>query len=253
MSPAFTRAHPRLWLVLAFVVAAALCAIAAVSAVALVNNRDNTSKAAGAGPIRSPLPTATGAPTPTASPSPSTPKPSPSPSPSTPKATPSPTSTPAGKPSASAASVKAASKQNFGYPKPTSTYPGLVLRASLSEENGATTRPFMLTLKATDGDGNVAFNGVDWGDGEQAAAEPDPTRCKDAPTPTSQPPAYQPQPSERNGSFRHSYRTAGTYQLVVRAISRNGDCRPHGPRTENAETTFTVTVTAPPSPSPTAA
>lgn len=239
--------NPRLFGVLAFLVAGGLVAGATV---AFVNSGDeDTTKAA------SPIAGATASPTASATPDP-TPEPTvaPTPTPSA-SAAPSPSTTASASPSASvSASASAGTGKTFAYPKPSRTYDGLRATATINPGGGNTGTTFDLTVKGTDGDGEIYFAGLTWGDGSSVPAEASPQQCKTYPPLTSPPGAYQPSPDSASYTKSHRFARPGTYTVTVQIASVNKDCKPGGPASERSDLpSFRVTVVAAPSPSPSAA
>lgn len=248
MLPAFVRANPRAFAVLAVLLAGGLLAGSAVAYVE-AGDGDGTTKAVApvvptATPTTEPTPepteTATVVPTPVAT----TPAPTASPTPS-PSATTSPT------PVATSTGTR-----TYAYPKPTRVYDGLTLSATLNHADGDTATVFSFDLSATDGDGTIYFDGIDWGDGTRTPAAASPQRCKSYPPLTSPPGPYRAEPDSyrSNGQYTHRYTRTGDYQVTVRVSSVNADCRPNGPAKETRTATFSgVTISSTdPSPSPSA-
>ena len=239
--------NPRLLGGLAVLASSALVAVATV---AYVNAGDESpSKAVDVpvapGVVPTPTPVATFSPSETPSASASA------------TATAAPTASPSATASASASASpsKTASSGTYAYPKPTRTYDGLRLSATMNPGDGYTTTRFSMSVTASDGDGTVYLQSIDWGDGTKTS-EANPQACKSYPPLTSPPGAYQPQADSYKRSFPHTYRNAGNYTVTVTVASVNKDCRPNGPAREDRVARFdganAVTVTPPPPSTPTA-
>jgi hypothetical protein len=212
-------------LLLALLIAAVL---AAGSAFALINAGDDSGPKVDALPTASPTPTATETPsaTPTATPTES----------ATPEPTATATTSPTAKPTASATS-KPTSSGTYSYPKPSHSYQGLELTLSSPDNNQPAGEDFVLTVKSSDGDGKIFFNGLSWGDGQSEPAAANPQHCKSYPQPPTSPQgAYQPQPDSKTFTFHHKYLVGGRdYVIAVKVASVNGDCRPNGPKREDTK------------------
>lgn len=179
-----------------------------------------------------------------------------------PSASASPTSVPSASPTAAPSATATASptpsrssSTTYAYPRPTRTYDGLRLSATMNPGDGYTTTRFSMTVTASDGDGAVYLKSIDWGDGT-TTTEPNPQSCKTYPPLTSPPGAYEPQSSSYKKSFPHTYRAEGDYTVVVTVASVNKDCRPNGPAREERVARFdgvnSVTISPSPTPSPSA-
>lgn len=244
MLPALFRAQPRVVVMVALVLSAGL---AGGGAVAFVNAGDDPATKA-ISPILPniaiPSPSVTSTPVPTPTPTPTqTQTPSPSPTASA-RVTATPTASPT-----------AGTTKTYTYPKATTLYDGMALSATINHDRGTTATKFAITLKATDGDGTIYFDGIDWGDGSSLAGTGNPRKCGTYPTPTAQPGPYKPQSStyERTSAnaFTHTYSTAGDYKITVTVSSVNADCRPNGPEAETRVAVFPkVPVTQSPAPTP---
>jgi hypothetical protein len=230
--------------VVGLVVSAGLAGGAAYALVQVTDD-DTRSTAAATQPTPAAL---TPTPTPTASP---TPSPTPAP-----VVTVTPTASPGAVPTATPTPRPTGPVRTYAYPKPTTSYQGLSLSATIDPGNGDTTDVFSVTVKATDGDGRTYFAGLDWGDGTTVAADPSPRRCASYPPLTSPPGPYRPQPDARTfGPYRHRFTRGGTYTVTVRVSSVNADCRPNGPQAETSAAVFEkvqvfVPSSAQPSPTP---
>lgn len=238
--------NPRLLGGLAVLAASGLVAVATV---AYVNAGDETPTKAvdvpvtpGVAPTLSPLPSDTPSPseTPSATAAPSA------------SASATPTATASASPSPSSSS----SGTTYAYPRPTRSYEGLRLSATMNPGDGYTTTTFSMSVTASDGDGTIYLQSIEWGDGTKTT-EPNPQACKSYPPLTSPPGAYDPQDDSYQKSFKHKYAAKGNYVVTVTVASVNKDCRPHGPATETRTARFdgsnSVTVSEPeasPSPSP---
>ena len=224
--------------------------LAGGAAYALINASDDrgTTTATGsplagstpAVPVQTPslqpaLPTSTATPTPAVTPS-TTPTPAPSGSPS---ASP--------RPSRSSVAVT-----RYPYPANPGTAAGLRFTASSQAEGYSTTT--VITIMATDGDGDITFGGLTWGDGNAEAPEAVPGTCPAYPSPTAAPGPYQPHSGKRTFTYRHTYTTDQDYTINLTVKSGNDTCRPHGPAAESRSAALTVHFAGPsPTPSPAAA
>lgn len=237
--------NPRLLGGLAVLVSAGLVAGATV---AYVNAGDEDPSravdvpvAAGASPTAEPVPTEAPTEAPSATPSATT--------------TASPTAAPTASAAASPSPSRTGSSTTYPYPKPTRTYDGLRLSATMNPGDGYTTTRFTMSVTASDGDGTIYLKSISWGDGT-TTTEPNPQSCKSYPPLTSPPGAYQPQADDYKRSFPHTYKAEGDYKVVVTVASVNKDCRPNGPRTEERTAVFdganSVTISPSPSPTPSA-
>jgi hypothetical protein len=238
MALGFVSAHPRLFVGLAVVAAAGL---AGGAAVALVNAGDDSAVTASAA---APTPAATSSVTPSPTPAPEL----------TPTAAPTPSATPAATPSATASASASASARasatRYAFPVPTRQYDGLRFTAT-NQVQGATTVT-VLTITATDGDGEISFGGLTWGDGSSAPAEAGPGRCPVTPSPTAAPGPYAPHATKRTLTLRHTYPSKQPVSITVTMRSANTTCRPNGPKAEAQTLTLPVTFAADPTPTPSA-
>ncbi len=232
MAVGLVRARPRLYVGLAFVVAAGLAGGAAVALVRATAGHGSPPASALAG-----SPSATPSGTTAAQPTPAP----------TPLATagPSATPTPHATPSASPAAVR-----TYPYPKPARAYDALFFEATSAPQDNTTET--VLTIKARDGDGDITFGGLTWGDGTSVAAEAQPTHCPPYPSPTAAPGPYQPKPSSRTLIFRHRYNSAGPFSLLFTVRSGNSTCRPNGPAAESQSGELRLVFSTPATPTPTA-
>ncbi len=238
--------NPKTVLGVSFVVAAGLLGGAAVAYV----NAGGGGSTSAVSPVVTPGPTAVASPEPTVE----TPAPAPSPTATavpTATVTASPSASPSVAPSATATATGTPTR-TYPYPAPSQTYAGLVLSATLNPGGGTTATPFDLRMKATDGDGEIYFDGLTWGDGGAAAADASPQKCGTYPPLTSKPGAYQPSPDEAEFRKGHTYPRAGTYTLTAHVSSVSKDCKPNGPAKETRTVTFTVRISAAPTASPSA-
>jgi cytoskeletal protein RodZ len=205
-------ARGRVLVVAAFVLSAALCAGAAVAFVR-ASNDDSTAPRAlasaspSATPSEQPTPTATSTPTPTVTP--------------TATATAAPTSSP--------------SPRHTATSKPTRTstrVKGLSAQASLDLKSGGTTDDvFHILARATDGNGTISLQSLDWGDGSPLVEGGRGSACNPAAT----------APADcRTFAWSHQYAQAGPY--IVTIVFASG--------AETAILQLTPTVDEP-SPSPT--
>ncbi|MCU1587136.1 MAG: hypothetical protein JWN31_629 [Frankiales bacterium] len=221
--------------------------LAGVAGLALVNAGDNT------GPTRG-LPTAGPVPTPSPTPS-TTPSPTPTPVPTataTPTATPTVTATPSASPAATAkptatrtATPKPTTQQTYAYPKPTRSYAPLQLTLRSSRGAGQVGDTFSVTAVATDGDGEIYMDGLDFGDGSKEPAQSSPKHCKSYPPLHSPPGPYQPSPDKKNfGPYNHTYLAPGDYTITMTVASVNATCKPNGPANESRTLHLVVHVTA---------
>jgi hypothetical protein len=238
MLPGVVRSNPRSFIVAAFVVSAGL---AGGAAVAFVNAGDGDGTVTSDGPVVTASPTPSETPSPTATPEPT--------ATATATATPSATATA----TATATPTATSGSRTYAYPRPSRTYDGLVLTVTINPGGGNDQTNFELTAKGKDGDGEVYFDGLTWGDGKSIGSVGSPQKCKSWPPLHSPPGPYEPEPDSATYIYHHQYVTPGTYVIKVRMSSMSKDCKPHGPRTEvrNVEVTVKV-VSATPSPSPTA-
>lgn len=219
--------------------------LAGLAGVALINAGDDT------GPTKG-LPPA--GPLPTLSPTrPATPSPTPTPTATataTPTATASPTATATAtaKPTATkTATAKPTTQQTYAYPKPTRSYAPLQVTMRSSRGAGEVGDTFSITAVATDGDGEIYMNGLDFGDGTTVPAQSSPKKCKAYPPLHSPPGAYQAEPDKKDfGPYTHKYLAPGTYTITMRVASVNADCKPNGPKDESRILQLKVTVTAAP-------
>lgn len=220
---ALVRARPYLFVGIAIVLSAGLCAGAALAFVNASNGGPSTASV--------PLPT----PTPTMTP-PQTPTPRPTPTPSaTAKASASPSARPT-------ASPPGTGVRTYAYPKPTRSYDSLRFRAASTSGSGTSATLVTVTVAAKDGDGDITFGGLTWGDGTAEPAEAVADHCPSYPSPTAAPGPYQPKPSSRTFTRQHRYAATGTYPARVSVRSGNTSCRPNGPGPEAQTVTFTVHV-----------
>lgn len=173
----------------------------------------------------------------------------------TPRATPtaSPTLSPRTSPSPSASQKPAATTatvSRYPYPANPGTAAGLRLTAKSQAQGYSTTT--VLTITATDGDGNITFGGLTWGDGTSVGPEAVPGHCPAYPSPTAAPGPYQPRGDERTFTYSHTYPTDQDYTINLTVKSGNDTCRPHGPTPESRSAALRVHF-AGPSPTPTPA
>lgn len=232
--------NPKAVLGVAFIVAAGL---AGGAGVIYVNAGDDTTSVA-TSPVVTPAPSQTvqvptTAPTPDVTASASA------------SATPTATATATASASATPSPTLSPGTKTYPYPRPTQGYEGLILRGTLNPGGGTTATVFHLTLRGTDGDGTIGFNGLTYGDGAGEAAAPHRVGCRNYPPLTSPPGAYQPEPDSQTYTFRHRYTAAGTYTLTMHLTSSNADCKPHGPKSEARDAQFTVVVAVAPPVTPT--
>ena len=229
-------------LLLALVIAAVL---AAGAAFALVNAGDDSGPRLTL-PTLSPTPTDTASATPSATPTAT----------ATPSATATASPTATSKPTATAkpSATSTSGSHTYAYPKPTHTYAGLELTIHSPSNNEPPGSDFVLTAKATDGDGTIFFNGMSWGDGSTEPAQANPQHCKSYPQPPTSPQgSYQPQSDSKTFTFHHRYLVGGRdYVITVKVASVNVDCRPNGPKRQDTLLRVRIHVTTP-EPSPTAA
>lgn len=226
--------RPRLWIALGLVVSAVLAGGAGVALVKASDDKGATTAAPTAAPVVTP--SVTPAATPSAEPTP------------TPELVATLTATPS--PSATAVAT-ASSVRKYPYPKPTRGYAALFYRATNTPGTGTTDTTFTLTIKASDGDGSITFGGLTWGDGSSEAAEPVPGPCSPRPSPTTQPPPYQPDPDSRVLSYHHRYVAAGNFNVLTTVNSGNPTCRPHGAPSESQTVKLAVHVSPVATTSPT--
>jgi hypothetical protein len=189
----------RVLVVAAFVLAAALCATAAVALVLASN--DSPKPAAALPTVHPTLVYPTDQPT-TA---PSTPAPTKAPTTAaTASSSPGATSSPRTSPAARATS---------GGPAPTRTPlpAGLAANASVAEASGATAgEGIHVKAHATDGDGSISLLSLDWGDGSEQVRGGRGTAC----TPPAKAPA-----DCRNFAWTHAYPDPGTYTITLWFVS----------------------------------
>jgi hypothetical protein len=138
--------------------------------------------------------------------------------------------------------------RTYAYPKPTRGYDSLYFFNVMStpDQNGATGTT--LTVDARDGDGDVTFGGLTWGDGSSVAAEAVPSHCPAYPSPTAAPGPYQPKPTTRKVTFHHKFAGLGPYTMWVTMKSGNSSCRPNGPGPESQRISISVRFNAAPTP-----
>ena len=240
--------NPRLLGGLAVLVSAGL--VAGATGLYLAAGEEEETKAV------SPQVTSGVAPSPTPLPTFSTPSPTAAPTSSpTAAATATPSASPSATASASPGPSRTGGSTTYAYPKPTRTYDGLRLSATMNPGDGFTTTTFRLSVTASDGDGTIYLESIDWGDGTRTTT-PNPQACKSYPPLTSPPGAYSPQADSYDKAFTHRYTRTGTFTVRVTVTSVNKDCRPNGPARESRTAVFdgsdAVTVSAPESsPSPT--
>jgi hypothetical protein len=179
------------------------------------------------------------------------PTPTPAPTP-TPTASPTPTPTPATSPSASPKpAATSATVTRYPYPSNPGTAAGLRFTAS-SQARGYTTTTDV-TITASDGDGDITFGGLTWGDGTSMGPEAVPAHCLAYPSPTSAPGAYQPHGDKRTFTYSHTYPTGQDYTINLTVRSGNDECRPNGPAAESRSAALTVHFAgASPTPAPAA-
>lgn len=214
--------------------------LAGGAAYALVNVSDDKGTTTATG---EPLPGPTVA-TPVVTPAVPTFEPTPSLSP-TPSAGPSPTASP--KPSATSVRVT-----RYPHPSNPGTAAGLKFTAASQPQGYSTTT--VITITATDGDGDITFGGLTWGDGTSMGPEPAPGRCPAYPSPTAAPGPYQPHVGKRSFRYSHTYPTGQDYTINLTVRSGNEQCRPHGPAAESRSAALKVHFAGPsPTPSPLAA
>lgn len=240
MLPARVRANSRLFVVLALVLSAVLLAAAAVAFVAAGDDRGTTRASSPVLPDSTPSPTPTPTDVPTDAPSAT---PTAAPAESTP-ATVAPPATPE-----ASATASPTGPVSYDYPRPTRGYEQLYLSATNTPGGGYEQTTFALSLRSTDGDGEIYFDGLTWGDGTGVAAQGSPQRCASYPPLTSPPPPYSPEPDAATFSYRHRYPAVGTYTITVQVASVSKDCKPHGPRAESRKVELQVVVSPSASPS----
>ena len=237
--PAFMRT--RGFLLLALVLSAALTAGAAF---ALVNAGDDSPGLTATAPTATPTTEPTTEPPSTAAPFPTfTATSAPVPTTTAPTAAPTATETaaPTSRPTSGPTSAPA---RTYPYPRPTQRYDELSMDLTYPDQPLAPNSDVGISATGTDGDGDVYFNGLTWGDGTGVAAQPAPHHCPSYP-PLTSPHRYQPEPSKRTYVFHHRYAVPGKYTLVVHVASNNGDCKPHGPAAEYQSLEGTITIVAP--------
>ena len=111
---------------------------------------------------------------------------------------------------------------------------GLSSTASLNFASGATTADlFKIVAKATDGNGSISLQSLDWGDGSALIKGGRGTAC----TPAATAPA-----DCRNFSWTHTYAQAGHYIITIAFVSGK----------ETSILHLTADVDPAPSPAPTA-
>ena len=210
----------RVLVVVAFVLAAGLCASAAV---AFVIASDESSVRTRALPTVSPTARPSAAPTP----APTTPAPVVTASPTPVTVTPTPTVT-----AVPSATVSPAPRRTTS-PRPTATsavVEGLGAEFSLNIGTGGTTDDtYVVTVHAHDGSGTIYLESIDWGDEPPATLHERGAACN--------PPAVAPADC-RNYTGSHTYTAAGTYIITIELVSG----------TENATRQFTVKVDPAPAP-----
>lgn len=192
----------RVLVVSAFVLAAALCAGAAVALV-LAASDDTSPRALGSPSPTSAVPTATPTPAPTTTALTVSPTPS-----ASPVVTASPTATPSrsASPTASPSPRRTATSR----PSPTqSVAEGLSAKAGTP--GGYANEPLELTAHATDGDGTIYFQSLDWGDGSDLVEGPDRGAACD-------PAAISPADC-RDFAWSHTYTDPGTYIVTIGFVS----------------------------------
>jgi len=231
--------------VLAVLVSAGLVAGAAALFVS-AGDGEGTTKAV------SPLVTS---PTPSETPTEPAPEPTVSPTPG-PTATPTPTPTPTvtSSPTATASarpSTTSSPTRTYAYPRPSRRYDGLTLTVTADQGGGDTRTVFKLTVEGKDGDGEVYFDGIRWGDGSGVPSAGSPQHCKSYPPLTSPPGAYQPEPDTATYVYKHRYTKPGAYVVEVQVSSISKDCKPHGPEKETRKAQLTLVVEPAPAASPT--
>jgi hypothetical protein len=125
-----------------------------------------------------------------------------------------------------------------------------------TEDAGPTvTTTATVSITASDGDGDITFGGLTWGDGSSMGPEVVPGHCPAYPSPTSAPGAYQPHADRRTFTFSHTYPSDQDYTINLTVRSGNDECRPNGPTAESRSAALGVRFAhdAPsPTPSPTA-
>lgn len=232
-------ARGRLFVVLAFVLSAALCATAAIALVVASNNKKDKTDA-----IPTFNPTVV---VPTDSP---TPEPSATPTPTlTATATPTASATPAASQAATASASPAASATRSPSPRATHASPkpsatpvpnpdGLFVDATLDPAGGDTSTDdlYKLYAHATDNDGTIKLVSVKWGDGTTSTTATSTTEC-----------AASAPGDCKNFYVTHYYKTAGTFDVTLTISS--------GPHAETSVIHLTCkvkTVAPKPTPSPTA-
>jgi len=187
--------------VVAFVLSAGLCA---GGAIALVKTSANDGKPRA-------LPTPSVSPLPSEQPTvaPTTPAPTTSP---TPVATATPTVTAVPSPTHTATSSPTPRRTTSPRPSPTgSTVEGLSSSASINYATGGTTADhFVVTAKATDGNGTIYLQSIDWGDDPPATLHERGTACS--------PPATAPADC-RKYPEGHDYAAAGSYIITIEFVS----------------------------------
>lgn len=237
----------RVLLGVAFLVSAGLVGGAAVAFIDASDDKGSSPSAASASPTASATPEPTLSPTPSPTPEVTlTPTPTPTPSVSASAA-----ASPRASASASPRVTATTTSKKYPYPKPTRAYDPLHYTATNNPGSGTTETTFTLTIKATDGDGDITFGGLNWGDGSTIGAEAIPDHCQAYPSPTAQPGPYQPKSSARTFTYKHKYAAAKTYRVLITVNSGNNACRPHGPSRESQTVELDVRVYPAPSPTPT--
>ena len=142
--------------------------------------------------------------------------------------------------------------KRYPYPAPTRAYDALHYTATMRPGGGTTDTTFTLTISATDGDGDITFGGLTWGDGQSVSPEAVPQHCPVYPSPTAAPGPYKPQPDKETFVYRHRYAASGDYQILITVNSGNNSCRPHGPARESQTVRLSVHVSPSESPAPAA-
>jgi hypothetical protein len=230
----FWSGRGRLLTVAAFVLAAALCATAAVAYV--VASRNDSSKASGTRVhptlVFPSSPPSSVTPSPSATASTGTPSPSARATSSpTPAATVAPSTSPSSSPSPRATHRSPRPATSSGPAKP-----GLVVDAVLDPAQGDTTTDtvFRLSAHATDGDGTIRLQSIQWDAGGPAGKEGSSTACPASGTGDC-----------RDFAFAHSYGTTGWHDITLTITS--------GPRVETSTLhlrAYVKSVAASPTPSP---
>jgi pyruvate/2-oxoglutarate dehydrogenase complex dihydrolipoamide acyltransferase (E2) component len=221
-------ARGRVLVVLAFVVAAALCSTAAVALVLASRDDGSTTRAL---PTIHPTVLAPST-SPTASPAASA---APS-APASPTAAPSPSASPAASPTTAAAATASPAARRTRTTRPTATapVPGLATDATINISKGGTTAStYVVSLHATDGNGTIYLRSVSWQAGETTTLMQRGAACRPAAT----------APADcRDYTVSHRYDTPGSYLVTLEVVSGS----------ETSQIQFPVDVAAAPSPSPSA-